>query len=237
MNDTTTTTTATPLTVTAQAEFIEAAMCAVSKEETRYYLKGVFLDARGFIAATNGHMAFAARCSDAYKLNDCRPAYDSHAHALPGVIVPDTAITQAIKAAGRSKGLTMEFSRDTLGQWWIVYGNARVNFTPVDGTFPDWQRVIPCAPETLTPGHYNPLYIGKLGDMAKALRDGKKDSVSTFRLHQDGNNPALVTFTRYRDKSTDTKGPRADCCAVLMPMRTDADEYAGATFLDTFLRG
>jgi hypothetical protein len=66
MNDTTTT--ATPITVTAQAEFIEAALCAVSKEETRYYLKGVFLDARGFIAATNGHMAFAARCSDAYKL-------------------------------------------------------------------------------------------------------------------------------------------------------------------------
>jgi hypothetical protein len=236
MNDTTTTT-ATPITVTAQSEFIEAAMCAVSKDETRYYLKGVFLDARGFIAATNGHMAFAARCSDAYKLNDCIPSYTTPGHGTPGIIVPDTAITQAIKAAGRSKGLTIEFSRDTLGQWWIVYGNARVNFTPVDGTFPDWQRIIPCAPETLTPAHYSPLYIGKLGDMAKALRDGKKDSAPTFRLHQNGNNPALVTFTRYRDKSTDDKGPRADCCAVLMPMRTDADEYAGATFLDTFLRG
>jgi hypothetical protein len=227
MNDTTTP--ATPITVTAQAEFIEAAMCAVSKEETRYYLKGVFLDARGFIAATNGHMAFAARCSDAHKLIDCVPAYAPD--ALPGVIVPDTAIAQAIKAAGRSKGLTMEFSRDTIGQWWIVYGNARVNFTPIDGTFPDWQRIIPCAPETLTPGHYDPLYIGKLGDMAKALRDGKKGSAPTFRLHQDGNNPALVTFV------STGGGILTQCCAVLMPMRTDADEYAGATFRDTFLRG
>lgn len=228
---------ATPITVTLQSDLVIAALCATSKEETRYYLKGVFLDARGFIAATNGHMLFAAHCRDAVKLIDCVPSYTTPGHGTPGVIVPDTAITQAIKAAGRSKGLTIEFSRDTLGQWWITYGNARVNFTPVDGTFPDWQRIIPCAPETLTAGHYNPLYIGKLGDMAKALRDGKKGEVSTFRLHQDGDNPALVTFNRKVEKITDIIGPRADCCAVLMPIRTEADEYAGATFHDTFLRG
>tara|TARA_R110000868_G_scaffold47912_2_gene156425 strand:+ start:349 stop:1008 length:660 start_codon:yes stop_codon:yes gene_type:complete len=200
------------ITISISAGFIDAAMCAVSKEETRYYLKGVFIDARGFIAATNGHMAFAARCNDAYKLAGVSPTYPSD--ALPGVIVPDTAITQAIKAAGRSKGLTMEFSRDTLGQWWVTYGDARVNFEPVDGPFPDWQRVIPCAPKTLKPGHYNPLYIGKLGDMAKALRDGKKDAASLFKLHQNGENPALVTFA-----SEDGLSHRTDCCGVLMPMR------------------
>ena len=51
----------TAINIAVPATFIDAALCAVSKEETRYYLKGVFIDARGFIAATNGHIAFAAR--------------------------------------------------------------------------------------------------------------------------------------------------------------------------------
>jgi len=198
--------------ISVSAGFIDAAMCAVSKEETRYYLKGVFIDARGFIAATNGHMAFAARCSDAYKLASVMPTYTSD--ALPGVIVPSDAILQAGKAAGRSKGLCYVIERDAQGLWWILYGNARIHFAPVDGSFPDWTRIIPVAPDALIAAHFNPLYIGKLGDMAKALRDGKKDAASLFKLHQNGENPALVTFA-----SEDGLGQRTDCCGVLMPMR------------------
>jgi DNA polymerase-3 subunit beta len=198
--------------ISIPAAFIDAAMCAVSKEETRYYLKGVFLDARGFIAATNGHMAFAARCNDAYKLAGVMPTYPSD--ALPGVIVPSDAIRQAGKAAGRSKGLCYVVERDAQGLWWILYGNARIHFAPVDGSFPDWARIIPIAPVDLVAAHFNPLYIGKLGDMAKALRDGKKDAASLFKLHQNGENPALVTFA-----SEDGLGQRTDCCGVLMPMR------------------
>ena len=85
----------TAINIAVPAAFTDAALCAVSKEETRYYLKGVFLDARGFIAATNGHIAFAARCNDAFKLQDVKPAHC--ADALPGVIVPDTALRHAAK--------------------------------------------------------------------------------------------------------------------------------------------
>jgi DNA polymerase-3 subunit beta len=200
------------ITISIPAGFIDAAMCAVSKEETRYYLKGVFIDARGFIAATNGLMAFAAHCADAYKLADVKPTYPSD--ALSGVIVPSDAILQAGKAAGRSKGLCYVIERDAQGLWWILYGNARIHFAPVDGSFPDWARIIPVAPDALVAAHFNPLYIGKLGDMAKALRDGKKDAASLFKLHQNGENPALVTFA-----SEDGQGQRTDCCGVLVPMR------------------
>ena len=231
-----TTTTTTAMTVTVPAAFIDAAMCAVSKEETRHYLKGVFLDARGFIAATNGHMAFAARVNDTFKLADIRPAYDSAGNCLPGLIVPDTAIAQASKAAGRAKGLNYVFERDTLGQWFIQYGAARVHFTPVDGSFPDWTRIIPAAPDTLTAAHYQPQYIAALGKMAQALRDGKKDAATSYRLHQNADNPALVTFCRKLDSVTDNPGPRTDCCAVLMPMRTRDADWAEPSFTDTFLK-
>lgn len=212
--------------ISVPAAFIDAAMAAVSKEETRYYLKGVFIDGRGFIAATNGHMAFAARCNDAYKLASVMPTYPSD--ALPGVIVPSDAILQAGKAAGRAKGLCYVIERDANGLWWLLYGNARIHFEPVDGSFPDWTRIIPHAPETLTAAHYQPQYIGKLGDMAKALRDGKKDAAAMFKLHQAGEGPALVTFP-----SEDGTNIRTDCCAVLMPMRSKGD---GRFDTEVFLR-
>ena len=225
------------ITVTAPAAYIEAALQAVSKEETRYYLNGLFFDARGYIAATNGHILFAARCSDAGKLTDCRPSYAPDS-AMAGVIVPTDALAQAIKAAGRSKGPDMTIERDAQGQWWILHGNARVAFKPIDGIFPDWQRVVPTAPETLTPAHFDPRYIAAIGNMSKALRDGKKDAGAFFTLHQDGEAPALVTFNRAVTYNADTLspvGPRNDCLAVIMPMRTHADTYADAAFKDAFL--
>jgi hypothetical protein len=209
----------TAISLDVPAAFIDAALCAVSKEETRYYLKGVFIDARGFIAATNGHIAFAARCADAVKLADMRPAYDSAGHCLPGMIVPDAALTQANKAAGRGKPSAYTIERDTIGQWFVVYGNARVHFTPVNGSFPDWQRIIPAAPETETAAHFDPKYVAAMGAMATALRDGKKGEAACYHIHQAGERRALVTFPRKVTDITDPTGPRDDCCAVMMPMR------------------
>jgi hypothetical protein len=218
--------------ITIPSAFIDAALQAVSKEETRYYLKGVFIDARGFIAATNGHIAFAARCNDAFKLEGAAPA--NMAGRADGIIIPADALAQAVKAAGRGKPDAYTIERDAGGLWWILYGNARVHFAPIDGTFPDWTRIVPTAPEALTAAHFDPKYINALGNMAKALRDGKKGEATAFHLHQDGTNPALVTFPRKVEKITDPTGPREDCLAVLMPMR-GYDAQAGATFRDTFL--
>lgn len=226
----------TSISISINAGFIDAAMQCISKEETRHYLKGVFLDARGFVVGTNGHMAFAGRCNDAFKLQDVRPAYDVHSQNLAGIIVPSDAVVQVGKAAGRSKGIHYTVERDATGLWWILYGNARVHFAPVDGSFPEWTRIIPTAPETLVAGHYQPQYIAALGKMAQALRDGKKDGACQFRLHQNGENPALVTFPRPMESVSDKRGPRSDCLAVLMPMRTHAAEYAAATLTETFIK-
>lgn len=220
------------ISVTVSSAHIDAALQAVSKEETRYYLQGVFLDGRGFIAATNGHIAFAARCTDAIDLRDVRP--ERLSDALPGVIVPTGALLQASKAAGRAKGLSYVFERDNAGLWWILYGSARIHFGPVDGTFPDWQRIIPTAPETETAAHYQPQYVQALGNMAKALRNNKKGDACLFHIHQAGEGPALVTFPREAG-SVEEIGPRDDCCAVLMPMRSHRTGADGAFDTAAFL--
>jgi hypothetical protein len=198
----------TAISITVPAEYLDAAMAAVSKEETRYYLKGVFVDARGFIAATNGHIAFAARCTEATAFADTFVTIGG-SNALAGVLVPDTAIARAAK--GKSPYYTIE--RDAGGMYWLQRGAVRVHFVPVDGNFPDWTRIIPEAPETETAAHFDPKYVAAMGKMAQALGGGKKAAASSFRIHQNGENPGLVTF------ASDGGGIHTQCCAVIMPMR------------------
>ena len=210
--------------ITIPAEYIDAAMQCVSKEETRYYLKGVFIDARGYIASTNGHMAFAANWSAATAfagVTGC--SYNTD--ALAGIIVPMDAITQASKG----KGEWYDVQRDANGLYWIAKGAVKVHVTPVDGTFPSWDRIIPEMPATETAAHYQPQYVAALGKMAVALSDGKKGSANRYHIAQNGLNAAPVLFPK-----SDGTGARHDVVAVIMPMRaTDV----GGWSRDGFLKG
>ena len=130
--------------LTIPCEYIDAAMQCVSKEETRYYLKGVFIDARGYIVGTNGHMAFAANYPGATAFQGVTGCtYDKD--ALAGIIVPHDAITQASK--GKDSFYVIE--RDANGLFWLSKGNVKVHFTPVDGNFPAWDRC--CSPIATDP--------------------------------------------------------------------------------------
>lgn len=218
----------TAINMTIPAAYLDAALCAVSKEETRYYLRGVFLDARGYIAATNGHIAFAAAYPDAACLTTV--AFDLPG-SLPGVIVPEAAL----KAVAKGKGGTVTVERDANGLWWLARGAIRTHFEPIDGSFPDWTRIVPEAPTTETAAHYQPQYVAALGAMASALRDGKKGNAFLYHIHQAGEAPALVTFPRECKTPADKPGARLDCCAVLMPMRnTNHSGFDRAAFLSQY---
>jgi hypothetical protein len=209
---------------TIPAEYIGAAICCVSKEETRYYLRGVFIDARGYIASTNGHMAFAAVYAGATALAGVTGCtYDKE--ALAGVIIPYEAVMQASKG----KGDYYDVERDANGLFWLSRGAVKVHFVPVDGNFPGWDRIIPELPETETPAHYQPQYIAALGKIAMALSDGKKGNASRYHIAQAGLNPAPVLFP-----DSDSTGARTDVVAVIMPMR-EAD--TGGWIRDKFLKG
>lgn len=174
-------------------DLLKAALVCASSEETRYYLRGVHLATSGHMVTTDGHRMFVARLTE-------RPLAD--------VIVPYDAVAAAIKLAGaRCKDLKIDLAANRIGQ---------IQFTPVDGTFPDWRRVVPSGVETpstnaaLNDGaehvHFNHVYIGDLAKMGKIL-DGAS------MLHpRSASHPCLVTF-----------GERADCFAVLMPMRRTVD--------------
>jgi DNA polymerase III sliding clamp (beta) subunit (PCNA family) len=168
-------------------DLLKAALVCASSEETRYYLRGVHLTTSGHMVTTDGHRMFVARLVD-------RPPVD--------VIVPYDAVTAALKMAGaRVKEIEIELLANRIGQ---------IQYTPVDGTFPNWRAVVPTGLEKPSdkpddaPGrvHFNHAYIGDFAKMGKLL-DG-----APLMHPTSASNPALVTF-----------GEREDCFGVLMPMR------------------
>jgi DNA polymerase-3 subunit beta len=180
-------------------DLLKAALVCASSEETRYYLRGVHLATSGHMVTTDGHRMFVARLNE-------RPAAD--------VIVPYDAVAAALKLAGaRCKDIEIDLATNCIGQ---------IQFTPVDGTFPDWRRVVPTGEETPStkPGandgaehvHFNHAYIGDMAKMGKLLG-------GSSMLHPvSASHPCLVTF-----------GERADCLAVLMPVRRTIDRSAVLT--------
>ena len=180
-------------------DLLKAAILCASSEESRYYLRGVHLSTTGHMVTTDGHRMFVARLDE-------QPATD--------VIIPLDDVKAALKLAGaRAQELEVDLATNKIGQ---------ISFQPIDGTFPDWRRVVPTGEERpsnkseLNDGpenvHFNHAYIGDLAKMGKTL-DGAS------MLHpRTASHPCLVTF-----------GERADCFAVLMPMRRTVDRSAVLT--------
>lgn len=183
-------------------DLLKAALICASQEESRYYLRGVFLSTTGHLVTTDGHRMFVARLNE-------RPAAD--------VIVPYADVQAALKLAG-ARCKDIEVTADRIHS---------IAYTPVDGTFPDWRRVCPTGEETPSnkPGandgaehvHFNNRYVGDFEKMADILCG--KGTIGQSVLHPvTASAPCLVTF-----------GERADCFGVLMPVRRTIDRSAVLT--------
>ena len=116
----------------AQVEF------AISTEETRYYLNGIFLHALVF----DGSVRLRAVATDGHRLGLAEIACPAGAESLSGIIVPRKAVAE-LKRIGEAAGaepVGFRASRAKIrveGAGWTLVSKL------IDGTFPDYQRVIP----------------------------------------------------------------------------------------------
>lgn len=149
--------------------YLKAAAIVTSKEEVRYYLKGVAIQANDkgvFIIATDGHRALAFRQSDSYR-------------GQPIDIIIPTEIVNSLK----TREETVELSN---GSQWSL-GN--LLFNPIDGTFPDWRRIAPSSISNEV-AQFNCSYLGDFAKVAKALGKGINPHIG-----HNGPGPALITFS------------------------------------------
>jgi DNA polymerase-3 subunit beta len=120
-------------------EIIEKTRFAISTEETRYYLMGIFLhvvDDQLRAAATDGH-----------RLARVTVARPDGSEDMPDVIVPRKAIAELYRLLEEVEG-TVEISLSPTKVRFGL-GSAVLTSKLIDGTFPDYNRVIPTANDKL----------------------------------------------------------------------------------------
>jgi len=126
-------------TITAEEckALVEKTRFAISTEETRYYLNGVFFHATNDAGAN----VLRAVATDGHRLARIQVALPDGAEGIPGVIVPRKTIgelTKLIEEGVQNVSISMSDTKIR-----FVCGAAVLVSKLIDGNFPDYDRVIP----------------------------------------------------------------------------------------------
>ena len=184
--------------ITIDHSVVKALLICAAKQDVRYYLKGVCVDARA-----NGDVVLVA--TDGHRLLAYPVAVDAIEALAPGqYIIPREALeaVKPCKAGRRVLPITIEI--DTAKGLENKITGATSAVTPlIDGKFPDWRRVLP---KTVSnePAQYQAEYLGDFGRIAELF--GTKQP----HIHYNGSSAAIV-------------GNLGAALGVLMPMRSDAE--------------
>lgn len=109
---------------------------AMSTEETRYYLNGAYLHAHRNGAGVEG-IAFCA--TDGHRLSISHMPMNG-VSGFPGIIVPRKTMLVLLKLCEGARDVTVAYSQMKIS---VDYGDTRLISKLIDGTYPDYERVIP----------------------------------------------------------------------------------------------
>ncbi|MHA1599994.1 MAG: DNA polymerase III subunit beta, partial [Alphaproteobacteria bacterium] len=116
---------------------IDRTRFAISTEETRYYLNGIYMHA----TETDGVPCLRAVATDGHRLARFEMPLPEGASGLPGVIIPRKAVVELRKLIEETEDPISLSLSDTKVRF--AFGPAVLTSKLIDGTFPDYQRVIP----------------------------------------------------------------------------------------------
>ena len=120
-------------------ELIDRTRFAISTEETRFYLNGVYLH----VAESDGVRVLRAVATDGHRLARVEEDLPEGAAGMPGVIVPRKAVLELRKLLDDVPG--QDLVEIALSDTKIRFAFGQITLTSklIDGTFPDYDRVIP----------------------------------------------------------------------------------------------
>jgi DNA polymerase III subunit beta len=117
-------------------QIIDKTRFAISTEETRYYLNGIFLH-----VADDGGPVLKAAATDGHRLARVTFPRPDGADGMPDIIVPRKCVSELRKLLDEVDG-SVEVSLST-SKIRFGLGTAVLTSKLIDGTFPDYSRVIP----------------------------------------------------------------------------------------------
>ena len=155
------------------AELIERTQFAISTEETRYYLNGIFFHTLDI----NGALTLRAVATDGHRLARAEAVAPDGAKAMPGIIVPKKTVSEVQKLLEGGEGdVSVELSDTKIR---FTLGSVVLLSKLIEGTFPDYDRV--------TPKNNDKQLLVDRGTFATAV-----DRVSTIASDRGGKAVKLV---------------------------------------------
>jgi DNA polymerase-3 subunit beta len=116
---------------------IDRTRFAMSNEETRYYLNGIYMHT----TTSDGEAVLRAVATDGHRLARYQVALPNGADNMPGIIIPKKTVQELRRLLDEAG----EDIRVELSDKMIRFAFDHVIFTSkvIDGTYPDYERVIP----------------------------------------------------------------------------------------------
>lgn len=164
-----------------------AAVLITPKQDIRYYLNGVNVTIDG-VTGTDGHRLFHY---------DLKPSFEDgndnqFSEEFESFIIPRDSLVQMNRSltVGERKSAMIKFTKDD-DHYQMTCGNSIVCFRPIDGTYPDYNKVIPKPYKAKKKESYNWSYMHDFQKIAMLLGD----RIGAVRLKPNGNSGALVTIS------------------------------------------
>jgi DNA polymerase-3 subunit beta len=123
-------------------QIIDKTRFAISTEETRYYLNGIFLH-----VSDEAQPVLKAAATDGHRLARVTVARPAGAEGMPDVIIPRKCVAELRKLLDEVDGTVQVSLSESKIRFGL--GNAILTSKLIDGTFPDYSRVIPTANDKL----------------------------------------------------------------------------------------
>jgi DNA polymerase-3 subunit beta len=121
----------------ALRELIERTQFAISSEETRYYLNGIYLHA----LEVDGVSMLRAVATDGHRMARAEVEAPAGSKAMPGIIVPKKTVSEVQKLLEGDDGDVAVEVSDTKIRF--SFGGVVLLSKLIEGTFPDYERVTP----------------------------------------------------------------------------------------------
>jgi DNA polymerase-3 subunit beta len=142
---------------------------AISNEETRYYLNGIYLHA----ADNDGVSVLRAVATDGHRLARFEMPLPDGAKDMPGVIIPRKAINEIRKLIDEA-GDTIEIGLSD-NKLKFSFDHIALTTKLIDGTFPDYDRVIPKNNDKVL--QVNPTVFAQAVDRVSTISSEKSRAV------------------------------------------------------------
>ena len=208
------------MTIRVNAELFRLAYGAVSKEETRYYLNGVYVEPhpeRGaLIVATDGHRMVCIHDPDAACDESAIVQLPPYARTMcpskkSGLGIDKRVLDVDVKA----KTATIYNEKmDGKGVVSKTVALVTAHGVVIDGTFPDWRKVTPRGPfKTVGLSGFAAENMGAICALGKLLNTSGRRNAAMYFLQREAGSDGDPIIVRWSG--------REDIFAVVMPMRCD----------------